>query len=705
MRDDDLDRELRAHLDLEAEELRAAGSSPQEALHAARRTLGNTTLLKETIREMASWTSFERLFQDLRYGVRLLRRTPGFSAVAILTLGLGIGANTAIFSVVNAVLLRPLPFADSSRLMRIAPTVGSITNYPDFQDWKARSRSFEQMEAYVPRAFSITGGDRPVHVRGLRTSGGLLQLLQVNPIHGRTFVPDEIQPGRDHVVLLSEGLWQSSFAHDPGVLGKTVKLNDEVFTVIGILPSTFQFPPDQPAEIVLPQPPDPNRGHGFLNVVGRLKTNATLPQAQVEMETIGKQLELEYPKFDKGSGVRVLSLRDSYAASFRPALLIFLSAVGFVLLIACANVANLFLARTAGRQKELVVRAALGAGRFRLIRQLITESALLGLAGGVVGLLLAYWGAKGLVMLVGSTFSTQALDTVSIDTTVLAFTLLLSVVVGMVAGLAPALGASRLDVNDTLKEGSRGLTGNRRRNRIRGTLVVAEIALGPGAADRRRAHDQDFRAAQSRGCGSSHPENVLTLNLAIGGKKYAETQCACAVRHRDFASRGASSRRTVRLGGYRHSVDRDNDAIGFSIEGRPDPRAQYRRSSVNINVIGPGYLRTLGIPLLKGRDFTERDTEAAPLVALINQSMARKLLAQSGSHRRAHFRRRQELGDHSGRGGRRPARRIERGTGARGLHLLSCRIRSHGPILTMLVRTSSDPMKLAASDSERHLVR
>ena len=665
MHDDDLDRELRAHLDLEAEDLRSAGSNPREAMHAARRTLGNTTLLKEAIREMSGWTSLERLSQDLQYGVRLLRRSPGFSIVAILTLALGIGANSAIFSVVNAFLLRPLPFADSGRLMRLWPANDTITSYPNFLDWKTRSRSFDQVEAYVPRSFNITGGDRPQHVQGLRTSGGLLQLLEVNPIHGRTFIPDEIQPGRDHVVLLSEGLWQSRFARDSGVLGKTVKLNDDVFTVIGILPSTFQFPPDHPADIVLPQPPDPNRGHGFINVVGRLKANAALPQAQVEMETIGnssswmlpqppdpdrghgflnvvarlksgatlpqarvemdtiaRQQELQYPAEDKEKRVRVLSLRDSYAANFRPALLIFLSAVGFVLLIACANVANLFLARTAGRNKELVVRAALGAGRLRLIRQLITESALVGLAGGAVGLLLAYWGMQGLVTLVRSTFATHALDTVSIDATVLAFTLLLSLAVGMLAGLAPAFGATRLDVNDTLKEGSRGLTGSRRRNRIRGALVVAEIALALVLLIGAGLMIKTFVLLNSVDAGI-HPENVLTLNLAIGGKKYAETQARAPfvseVLHRVEQLAGVQSAAVVTDA----PLSGDIDAIGFSIEGRPDPAPDHKLS-LNVNVVGPGYLRTLGIPLLKGRDFTERDTTGTPLAVLINQAMARK---------------------------------------------------------------------------------
>ena len=694
MHDDDLDRELRDHLDLEAEELRAAGSSPREAIHAARRTLGNTTLLKEAIREVGGWTSLERFTQDLRYGLRLLRRSPGFSIVAILTLALGIGANTAIFSVVNAFLLRPLPFADSSRLMRVWPTNGSITSYPNFLDWKTQNRSFERMEVYVPRSFNITGGDRPQHVQGLRTSGGLLQLLQVNPIHGRTFVPDEIQPGGDHVVLLSEGLWQSRFARDPGVLGKTVKLNDEVFTVIGILPSTFQFPPDHPTDIVLPQPPDPDRGHGFLNVVGRFKPGVTLAQAQVEMDTIAKQQELLYPKQNQKAGVRVLSLRDSYAVNFRPALLIFLSAVGFVLLIACANVANLFLARTAGRHKELVLRAALGAGRVRLIRQLITESALLGLAGGAAGLAIAYWGVLGLVTLVRSTFATHALDTASIDGTVLAFTLLLSLAVGMVAGLAPAFGASRLDVNDTLKEGSRGLTGNRRRNRMRATLEVAEIALALVLLIGAGLMIKTFVLLNSVDAGI-HPENVLTLNLAIGGKKYAETQARAPfvseVLHRVEQLSGVQSAAVV----TDIPLSGDIDAEGFSIEGRQDP-APDRKLSWNVNIVGPGYLRTLGIPLLKGRDFTERDSASTPLVALINQSLARKywpsqdpIGARISSDKKTWATIRGVVGDvRQGGLGAEPVPEV---------YLSYLQDPFAWPYLTMLVHTSVDPMKLVAS--------
>jgi putative ABC transport system permease protein len=521
-----------------------------------------------------------------------------------------------------------------------------------------------------------------------------LQLLQVNPIHGRTFVPDEIQPGGDHVVLLSEGLWQSRFARDPGVLGKTVKLNDEVFTVIGILPSTFQFPPDHPTDIVLPQPPDPDRGHGFLNVVGRFKPGVTLAQAQVEMDTIAKQQELLYPKQNQKAGVRVLSLRDSYAVNFRPALLIFLSAVGFVLLIACANVANLFLARTAGRHKELVLRAALGAGRVRLIRQLITESALLGLAGGAAGLAIAYWGVLGLVTLVRSTFATHALDTASIDGTVLAFTLLLSLAVGMVAGLAPAFGASRLDVNDTLKEGSRGLTGNRRRNRMRATLEVAEIALALVLLIGAGLMIKTFVLLNSVDAGI-HPENVLTLNLAIGGKKYAETQARAPfvseVLHRVEQLSGVQSAAVV----TDIPLSGDIDAEGFSIEGRQDP-APDRKLSWNVNIVGPGYLRTLGIPLLKGRDFTERDSASTPLVALINQSLARKywpsqdpIGARISSDKKTWATIRGVVGDvRQGGLGAEPVPEV---------YLSYLQDPFAWPYLTMLVHTSVDPMKLVAS--------
>jgi len=626
--DRDLDDELRFHLETRADRFQQAGMNPREAVDEARHNFGNPTFLKEECRDMWTFQRVEMFWQDLHYAARTLRKSPGFSIVAVLTLALGIGANTAIFSVVNAVLLRPLPFKDAGRLVRLWPTntqTGplpySITSYPDFTDWKTQSHSFEQVEGYVPRSFNLSGGDQPQRVYGLRTSAGFLALLGITPIHGRAFLSEETQPGKDHVLLLSEGLWQSHFARDPNVLGKTVKLNDENYIVIGILPAAFQFPPNEPCALVLPQPPDPSRGHGFMNVAARLKTGVTLAMAQTEMDTIARRLELQYPKEDKDLGVRALGLHESYVGKFRSALLIFLSAVGFVLLIACANVANLFLARTASRQKEFVVRAAMGAGRLRLIRQLLTESALLGLAGGATGLLFAYWGVKGLVALVHAAFATAPMDTVGIDGSVLGFTLGVSLLVGLLAGLAPALATTKVQLNDTLKEG-RGLTGNRVRNRIRGTLVVAEIALALVLLIGAGLMLKSFLILGSVDPGI-HPENVLVMDFSLGGKKYAKTQARApfmdAVLHRLEQLPGVQSAALV----SDVPLTDNSDAQAILIEGRPDPGPK-KRPIVNYNVVGPGYLRTLGIPLLKGRDFSARDTESSPTVVLINQAMARK---------------------------------------------------------------------------------
>jgi putative ABC transport system permease protein len=698
MQPDDLDRELRTHLDLETEELRQSGLRADEASYAARRVLGNTALIKESVHNMSNWVSLERLWQDLRYGVRLLRRSPGFSLVAIVTLALGIGANTAIFSVVNAVMLRPLPYHDAGRLMRFWPTAKAslspypTDSYPNFLDWKTQSRNFEQIATYNGRTFSITGGDQPERAGGLLASAGLLQLLGVGPILGRTFTADEIRRGADHVVLLSEGLWRSHFAADAGVLGKTVKLNEETYTVIGVLPAGFQFPPDRPVGVVLPQPPDPDRGHGFLNVVGRLKTGVTISQAQAEMDTIARRLEQEYPKYDKAAGVRLMPLQESFSRSYRAALSVFLGAVGFVLLIACANVANLFVARAAGRNRELVLRAAMGAGRLRLARQLLTESVLLGIAGGATGLLFAYWGMHGLVALVCSTFATHAFDNVSIDRSVLGFTLAISLAAGLAAGLAPALGVSRLDLNEALKEGSLTLSGSRRRNRTRAALVVAEIAMSLMLLTGAGLMLKSFVLLERVNPGL-HPENILTMSFGLGSHKYAHTSARSP-----FVADVLS--RLQRIPGVQSAavvadlpLTDNTDGMSFSIEGRPDPN---KKPSVNFNIVGPGYLRTLGIPLLRGRDFSERDTENAPTAILINESMARTFWPQQepvgaristdGQH---WFSIVGVVGDVR-QGGLREDPVPE-------VYVSYLQDPYEWPYLSLLVRTSSDPRKLAAS--------
>jgi putative ABC transport system permease protein len=389
---------------------------------------------------------------------------------------------------------------------------------------------------------------------------------------------------------------------------------------VGVFPATLRFPPETPAAIVLPQPADPDRAHGFLNVVGRLKPQVTPRQAQAEMDTIASQLERQYPKTNQRAGVRVMSLQESFSRRYRPALLAFLGAVGFVLLIACANIANLFLGRTAGRNREFVVRAAMGAGRVRLVRQLLTESALAGLAGGAMGLLFAAGGIRALVKMVTATFGTRALDTVSIDAPVLVFTLAVSLAAGMMAGLAPAWGAARSDLSSTLQEGSRGLTGNRRRNRTPSALVVAETALALVLLVGAGLMLKSFWLLERVNPGL-HLENVLTMNLSLGARKYATTAARARLVDEWLS-------RIQQIPGVQSAavatdlpLTDNTDVLEISILGRPnaDPKP-----SVNFNVVGPGYLRTLGIALLKGRDFSERDSDRTQTIALINEAMARK---------------------------------------------------------------------------------
>jgi len=469
---------------------------------------------------------------------------------------------------------------------------------------------------------NLTGGMQPERAHALRISTGLLSLLRIAPALGRGFLPDEIWPGKDHVVLLTEGIWKRNFASDPGVLGKTVKLNDENYVVVGVLPAAFQFPPTNPSDIVLPQPPDPNRGHGFVNVVGRLKPGARYAQAQAELDTISARVEAQHPRENGGAGVRVLSLHESYVSNLRPALLIFLSAVGFVLLIACANVANLFLGRTAGRQREMVMRAAMGAGRLRLVRQLLTEGALMGLAGGAMGLLIAFASMRGLEVLMRRNFPTLSVQQISLDTPVLLFTVVISLVVGLASGLMPALAASRLDLNDTLKESSRGLTGNRRRYRVRGALVVAEIALALVLLIGAGLMLKSFVLLENVNPGIQ-PQNILALNLGMSGKKYAKTEARAPFVEEMVA-------RVEQIPGVQSAavvtdvpLTSDNDNEAFQIEGQPYPGPK-NRPIISVNVVVHGYLRTLGIPLLRGRDLSQRDNLASPTVVLVNQAMAHK---------------------------------------------------------------------------------
>ncbi|MBI1950288.1 MAG: ABC transporter permease, partial [Acidobacteria bacterium] len=469
----------------------------------------------------------DTLLQDLRYGLRTLVKNMGFAAVAVLALALGIGANTAIFSVVDAVLLRPLPFGDPDRLMLVLssnPGKGFPkfpASPPDFIDWREQSQAFEGMAAVDGAPYNLSEGAEPERLRGSRVSSAFHGLMGIQPVLGRGFRTEEDRDGADPVVLIGFGLWTRRFGSDPGIVGRPLTLNGRKRTVIGVLPEGFTFP--NRSEVWTPMAFDQDelasRGSHYLNVIGRLKPGVTLESARSEMNTIADRLRRQYPDSNTGWGVIVTPLEEMIVGGVRPSLLVLLGAVGFVLLIACANVANLLLARATERQKEVAIRLALGAGRPRLVRQLLTESAILGILGGLCGLLLALWGTDLLVAAGGDKL--PRFREVGLDGRVLLFTLGLSLATSLIFGVVPALQGSRPDLNETLKEGGRGGTAGRARHRLRSTLAIGEIALalvlliGAGLMLRSflrlQSVDPGFRA-----------DHVLTLEVALPDAKYPD---------------------------------------------------------------------------------------------------------------------------------------------------------------------------------------
>lgn len=565
------------------------------------------------------------LIWDMRYVLRQLRKSPGFALVAILTLALGIGANTAIFSVVEGVLLRPLPYRDSDQLARVWSTSNrssrDVSSYPDFKDWADQNHSFQRMAAYRPQSFNVSGGDHPERIRGLLITSEFFNLLDVKPILGRLFSRDEHERGRNHVVLLSSALWQSHFASDPGVLGRTVKLDDGSYTVIGVLPASFDFPPDESrGGVVLPLPPDLQRSHGFLYVFGRLKPDATLLSAQADLDTLARRLAGQF-KEDQGQGVSVQSLQASFVSDYRPALMILLGAVGLVLLITCANVANLFLGRASSRQREVAVRASLGAGRLRLMRQFLTESLLIGLAGGAVGLIFASWGVSMLIRLLTQTFSIRGTEGIGVNLRVLAFAAAISIMAGLISGLLPALFASKVNLSEGLKEGGRSIGTGRSHKRFRSALVVSEVALALVLLSCAGLLIRSLLLL-TRVDSGVRTENVMAIDLSLTTARYSHTATRAPLFNQIL-------QRVGQLPGVQSAavvadvpLTQNEDSLGFSIEGVPDPPG--RKLSVRFNIVGPGYFTTLGIPLTQGRDFAETDVDGTPMVIAVNQAMARR---------------------------------------------------------------------------------
>ena len=569
------------------------------------------------------------LWQDLRYGARMLLKNPGFTSIAVITLALGIGANASIFSVVNAVLLRPLPFKEPERLIMIRET--KIPQFPEFSvspgnflDWKRRNTVFERLVAVRTPSFNLIGTGDPEQLIGMRVTDGFFAILGAKPELGREFLPEEDQPGRNNVVILSHGLWQRRFGGDPKIMDQTITLSGQIYTVIGVMPATFSFGGSETAlwtPMGFTSDDAQNHGGHFLSAIGQLKPGATLEQARSEMSAIAGQLAQEYPDANAGWNVKLLPLQEFIVRSVETTLLVLLGAVAFVLLIACANVANLLLARAAGREKEIAIRTALGAGRARIVRQLLTESALLALAGGVAGLLLAKWGTALLLKLAPQNL--PRMSDVSLDGRALAFTAAVTLVTGLIFGLVPALQASKPNLTETIKDaGGRGSTEGGRRQFVRGSLVVLEMAsallllVGAGLLIK------SFWRLQRIDPGFN-PNNALTASVTLPSRKYPEENQQSAFFQQLLEKvralpgvQAAGASNVVPLGG--------DYVLGFVIEGRP-PLPPGAGQSTNYYSVSADYFKAMGIPLLRGRVFTEQDTRNSTRVAVISESMAKRV--------------------------------------------------------------------------------
>jgi len=570
------------------------------------------------------------LWQDLRFGARILRKQPGFTLIAALTLALGIGANTTIFSVVNAVWLRPLPYPEADRLalvMHRNTKLGGTSELTpaSYFDLRQQSKSFEQFAVYVSRDFNLTGEGEPERLRGQVVSAAFFPLLKVPLLAGRVFTEADDRAGAPRVVMLSHELWRRRFGAETNIIGQTLRLDDQSYTVVGVAPPGFNFP-DKETELWAPIAFNADaanqRDSFYLSGIARLSPGATVEQAQSELDVIARNLESAFPQSNTNIVFVVTPLQESLVSGFKQALFVLLGAVAFVLLIACVNVANLLLARAAAREKELAVRAALGAGRRRLARQLLTESALLSLAGGAMGLLLAVWGVKALKLISPDGPETiPRLGEVSLDWRVLGFTLGVSCLTGVIFGLAPALQVSKPDLQHTLKEGGRGFVGARGQ-RLRGLLVIAEVALSLALLVGAGLLIRSFIRLQKVDLGFN-PERLLTLRVEMSENK-ARDLTSISKFYQQVIDR-VQALPGVEAVGVANAAPIVTPGIRmpFVIEGKPDPPLGQPQV-VNNRVVSPDYFRALDIPLLKGRLLSAQDNTQAPLVVVINQAVARR---------------------------------------------------------------------------------
>jgi predicted permease len=631
--DRELEEELRYHLEREAELNLRGGMTPEEARRAALRDFGGVEQTRELCREARGVRMFQDLWQDLRYGARKLRQSPGFTLVAVMTLALGIGANTAIFSVVNAVLLRPLPFEQPEQLVRVFGTNARRSNftrphsYLNFNDLRAQNQTFEALAAYGGASAALSGAEAPEQITGVIASGDIFRVLGTKPLMGRLLEPGDERPGGSNAVVISHGLWLRRFGGDPQIVGRAIKLDGRAREIVGVTPPDFGFEfVTDAADFWTPIDPTASgyqaRGAIFLEAIGRLKPGVSVEQAGTDLGVVASRLEQQYQDSNAGIGVRLASAQEELVGDVRQTLLVLLGAVGFVLLIACANVANLLLARAAGRHREIAVRSALGAGRGRIVRQLLTESLLLALAGGALGLLFALWGVRLLSAFVPE--NVPRFGETSTDLRVLGFTLAASVLTGLLFGLAPALQSSRFDLNEALKEGGRGGTDGRGRARVRGLLVVSEVALSLVLLIGAGLLVKSFFNLRNTNPGFD-PSDTLTASLSLSPVRY-DTDEEVADFYRLLVERVRQLPGVESAGAVTPlPLSGNNLSFSFSVVGQP-PLPPGQRQSASARFVTPDYFRAQGVPLRAGRVFTDADKAGAPGAVIVNEAFARRYL-------------------------------------------------------------------------------